>query len=67
MNQLVSSQVIEGMTVEVWGVYFNDTADPSFDYYEVDIGGECVTLGTVLSRKPTQAMLEQMVYDRYFD
>ena len=46
--QLIESKVIEGILVDIYGCYDENTNDFSFEFYDVFVEGECINEGNPL-------------------
>ena len=52
-NELVRQVEVDGVKVNVYGCWDSDTPEGKFDFYDLDVNGECINLGEPLYRRPT--------------
>jgi hypothetical protein len=60
-TELLMSFNYKGYLVEVDGVWDKETALNDFDFYEVFLDGECITLGNLLFKKPSKQKVKILV------
>lgn len=53
-NELVKTEVVDGVKVDVYGCWDSETPENKFDFYDLYVGGECINEGEPCYTKPTK-------------
>lgn len=51
--------VLDGRTIDLYGIAYPETADGAFDFYELYEGGVCLNEGDPLPERPSVAEIKQ--------
>ena len=60
-SNCIDSYEIDGKVYEVFGIYYHDTPEGEYDYYDVDCDGECINLGDALYTEPTRKFIIEYI------
>lgn len=52
-NEIVKTLVVNGVEVDVYGCWNNDTPENEYDFYDLYVEGQCINEGEPYYERPT--------------
>jgi hypothetical protein len=53
-SELVKTVQVDGIKVDIYGCWDDETKDGKFDFYDMYVKGECINVGNPCYKKPTR-------------
>lgn len=58
-SEVVAEYVIEGKTYTVYGCWDHETPDDEYEFYDVEVDGECINLGEPFYELPSEETVRE--------